>query len=63
MYSHEIQQLMELRNYLLGVKEYLHICNTSPQINYIHYDAWQDNFKIATDDRYEWTFKVKEKRK
>lgn len=59
MYSWEIQQLMELRNYLLEVKEYLHICNTSPQIRYVHYDTFQDNFKIATDDMYEWIFKIK----
>jgi hypothetical protein len=59
MYSWEIQELMELRNYLLSVEEYLHICSTSPQIREVHYNPYEDNFNIKTDDRYDWTFKVK----
>lgn len=61
MYSYEIQQLMELRNYLLEAKEYLHICGTSPQINWVSYNAYTDDFRITTDDRYEWNFKVKKR--
>ena len=63
MYSWEIQQLMELKNYLISVEEYLRICGTSPQIREIKYDAFQDNFMIETDDRYKVHFKVKKEGK
>ncbi len=59
MYSWEIQQLMELRNYLLTVKEYFNICETSPQIREVSYNPYEDNFKIETEDRYKFNFKVK----
>lgn len=59
MYTSEIKQLMEYRNYLLTVKEYLDICNTSPQIKVIHYDAYNDNFYIETEEQYKVYFKVK----
>lgn len=61
MYSWEIQELMQLRNYLLTVEEYLHICSTSPQIREVSYNAYENNFNIKTDDKYDWTFKVKSK--
>lgn len=61
MYSWEIQQLMEMRNYLLDAEEYFKICKTSPQIREINYNAFEDNFHIATDDRYDFNFKVKKK--
>lgn len=59
MYSWEIQQLMELRNYLISVKEYFNICDTSPQIREVSYNPYEDNFKIETEDRYKFYFKVK----
>lgn len=59
MYSYEIQNLMELRNYLLTVKEYFNICQTSPQIREVSYNPFEDNFYINTDDRYKFKFKVK----
>jgi len=61
MYSWEIEQLLRLRNYLLDVKEYLDICQGSPQITRIHYDCFNDDFTIDTDDRYQFKFKVKRK--
>ena len=61
MYSWEIQQLMELKNYIIYVDEYLKICNTSPQIREINYNAFEDKFHIATDDRYDFNFKVKKR--
>lgn len=63
MYSWEIAKLLELKNYLLEVEEYIKICSSSPQINYIHYDAYNDNFNIKTDNRYDFNFKIKEKKK
>lgn len=62
MYSWEIEQLMKQKQYLLKVKEYLEILNTSPQINRVSYHKESDDFYLATDDRYEFTFKL-EKRK
>ena len=59
MYSWEIQQLMELRNYLLSVKEYIDICNTSPQIARVSYNPFDNDFSIYTKDNYNWKFKVK----
>lgn len=58
MYSYEIQQLMELKQYVLEAKEYLNILNTSPQINNVSYNTYSDLFHIGTDDRYSWDFKV-----
>jgi hypothetical protein len=59
MYSWEIQQLLELKQYLINVKEYLKICETSPQIREVKYDPYNDNFMIDTDDNYKVYFKVK----
>lgn len=64
MYSWEIQELMQLREYILEAQEYLRILNTSPQIYNVSYDAYNDLFHIGTDDNYDWNFRVylKEKR-
>ena len=58
MYTWEIKQLMELKNYLISVREYLNICSTSPQIREVKYDPYNDNFMIDTDDKYKVYFKV-----
>lgn len=62
MYSWEIQALLELKNYLLSVKEYFNICDTSPQIKEVHYDPFEDIFYIRTEDKYEFKFKVKKEK-
>jgi hypothetical protein len=54
MYSEEIKQLLEVRNYLVTIQEYKWIV-TSPQITYIKYE--NDEFYIKTSDNY--TFKLK----
>ena len=59
MYSWEIQKLLELRNYLLSVKEYFYICDTSPQITRVSYDSYNNDFIIETADRYKFKFKIK----
>ena len=58
MYSYEIQQLLEFKQYLLSAKEYLKVCE-SPQIRRITYNPYSDTFYIETEDRYKWTFKVR----
>ena len=61
MYSWEIKKLLELRNYLLDVKEYFNICDTSPQIKEVSYDPYKNTFNIKTNDEYDFKLKVKRK--
>ncbi len=62
MYSWEILQLLELKQYLLSVEEYFKICDTSPQITRVQY-LGENDFKITTSDNYEFKFKVKQIRR
>ena len=59
MYSHEIENLLKLKNYLLTAKEYINVCNTSNQITYIKYDPYEDVFYISTEDKYNFKFRIK----
>lgn len=59
MYSWEIQKLLELRNYILSVKEYFDLCDNSPQIVRVTYNPYEDSFLIKTNDNYEFKFKVR----
>ena len=61
MYSYEIEQLMQLKNYLISIKDYCEIVATSPQIDHILYN--QDHFEIYTNDYYKFKFKIKEIKK
>lgn len=61
MYSQEIKKLLEEKNYLLEVKEYMNILETSPQIYHHTYDKEKNLFHLKTDDRYDFKFKVKMK--
>lgn len=63
MYSHEIEQLLKLKKYLLSIDEYINILQTSPQIYYVNYDKEKDMFELNTDDGYEFKFKVKARNK
>ena len=59
MYSHEIEQLLRVKNYLLNDKEYFNIVKTSPQINYSEYNPFENAIKMSTKDGYNFKFKVK----
>lgn len=59
MYSWEIQQLLELKQYLLEYQEYIEIIKTSPQINYVEYLSQEEQLHMTTDDRCDFKFKVK----
>lgn len=61
MYSWEIEQLLKLKNYLLSAKEYLKICDNSPQIVRITYNPYEDSFTIITNDEYNFKFRVRYK--
>lgn len=58
MYSHEIQQLLELKNYVLELKEYIEVIRTSPQIDHIKYE--DNQFIFDTTDNFHLKFKIKE---
>lgn len=60
MYSHEIQELLKIRNNLVSIKEYLKIIN-SPQIDHIKYD--NGLFYLWTNDNYKFILKIKEEKK
>ena len=63
MYSHEIEQLMKARNYLLSCEEYMNMHNTSPQINHTKYTASTQEFESWTSDNYYFKYKVYRKDK
>lgn len=59
MYSHEIERLLKIKQYIISYNEYADILVTSPQINYVKYEQKDDTFNIKTEDRYDFKFKVK----
>lgn len=58
MYSEELDRLVN--NGIVNHIDYIKHFNaqTSPQIIIIHYNAWDDNFNVITNDGWEWNFKV-----
>lgn len=59
MYSHEVEQLLKIRNYLITYKEFIQITKSSPQINHIKYNPFEDNIEMWTTDNYYFKLKVK----
>lgn len=57
MYSHEIEEYLKIRDYLLTTKEYIKILQESPQINHVIYK--DDVITIWTEDRYKFTLKIR----
>ena len=56
MYSEEIKNLLELKNYYIEVKEYLKIIK-STQVDHI---KWENEcFNVWTKDGYYFKFKIK----
>ena len=56
MYSHEIEQLLKLKNYLVDVKDYINIIE-SPQVKDVEYEG-NNNFKVITKDGYSFSFRI-----
>lgn len=50
MTTDKIKELLELKDYLLTVKEYMLIFQTSPQIRYMNYGKEKDTFEFLTDE-------------
>ena len=46
MYSVEIQKVLEENNYNIDSETYIDICQNSPQICHVKYDAFQFYFKV-----------------
>ena len=63
LYSWEIEKLLQMRNYLIEVQEYIEISDIkkNPQINRVKYDPYNDDFEIWTNDNYDFKFKVKKR--
>ena len=61
MYSHEIENLLKLRNFLLTREEYTKISDVkaNPQINHIKYDTYKDEFQIDTKDNFHFKLKIR----
>lgn len=59
MYSHEVEQLLKIRNYLITYKEFIQITKSSPQINHIKYNPFEDNIEMYTTDGYKFVLKIK----
>lgn len=59
MYSWEIDRLMKIKQDVITCSEYLEILSTSPQINHIKYDAYEDKVEINTNDDYHFKVKIK----
>lgn len=59
MYSHEVEQLLKIRNYLITYKEFIQITKSSPQINHIKYNPFEDNIEMWTTDNYKFVLKIK----
>ena len=57
MYSEEIKRLLQIRNNLVSVKEYIQIINSS-QVDHVLYK--DDEFHLCTTDNYYFKLKIKE---
>lgn len=60
MYSEEIKRLLEERNYLVSVKEYVKIVK-SPQVDHVKYK--NQEFNIYTTDGYKFKLQVRKEHK
>ena len=63
MYSCEINQFFEQRNYNIDSEDYIKICNSSNQISKIKYEPFGNYFEIWPGDGYYWKITVYERNK
>jgi hypothetical protein len=59
MYSEEIKRLIEQRNYLISIKEYIEIIK-SPQVDHVIYK--NQEFNIWTTDGYKFKLQIRKER-
>lgn len=58
MYSHEITELLDRKNYNIDSKTYINMIRSSPQINHIIYKSFDDYFEMWDEKGLYWKFKV-----
>ena len=60
MFSHEIDNYLRDKNWMLSSEEYIYVTDVthSPQIDHIKYNPYENNFYIHTSDGFEWTIRV-----
>lgn len=58
MYSWEIQNKLQKKNYILTGEEYIDICKNSSQISHVKYSGFDDTYEIWTTDNYYWKFRL-----
>lgn len=57
MYSSEIQEYLNERNYSLSSEEYIKVID-NPQIQKIKYNPYDNTMYIKTNDGYYWTIRI-----
>lgn len=60
MYSYEIKQLLEAKQYLISIQDYIEIIR-SPQVDHVEYKNQQ--FHIWTNDGYQFKLQIRKVRK
>ncbi len=65
MYSFEITEYLNKRNYTLTPKEFVDVINSSPQIKEVYFKGGDefDRFKMQTDDGFNWNIKINKPKK
>lgn len=59
MYSHEVEQLLELKNNLITYKEFLNITRNSSQIDHIKYNPFDESIEMWSTDNGHFILKIK----
>lgn len=62
MYSHEVEQLLKIKNFLITYKEFIQITKSSPQINHIKYNPFEDNIEMWTTDGYAFRLNLRKEK-
>jgi hypothetical protein len=65
MYSYEITEYLNKRNYELTPIEFMDVINGSPQIKDVYFQGGDkyDKFKMCTDDGYNWNIRMQKEPK
>lgn len=52
MFDWEIENFLKENNYILNQHQYMMLCTSSPQLNHIKYDPYQEVFETWSDNNY-----------
>lgn len=59
MFSYEISDIVKKYNYCIPSSVYIRIIQTSPQINHVLYNPYNDKFNMWDKDGTYWEYSVK----